>query len=112
MTDLYREFAVPVDPEFARELKAQLDARRVRPHGLPDASPVDDRSTQIEPNTEVTLVLKPAKQPDHRWRRVGLIAAAVFAVLAAGTVLMLVTADDDAGTRPADTVPPETLGPT
>lgn len=111
MIDLYREFAVPVDPEFTRALKAQLDARRVRPHGPPDASSVDDRSIQIEPTTEVTLVLKPAKNPDHRWRRVGLIAAAVVAVVAAGTVLMLVTGDDDAGPRPADTLPPENSAP-
>jgi hypothetical protein len=101
MTVHYRDLAVPVDPEFARELKAQLDARRVRQHGSLNPSPAADQPVPFSGITEVTLALTPDKQPDHRWRRVGL-AAAVVAVLAAGIVLVLATADDDAERRPAD----------
>jgi hypothetical protein len=97
----YREFAVPVDPEFARELKAQLDGRRVRQHGSPNPSPADDQPVSFPGITEVTLALTPDQQPDHRWRRVLKLAAAV-AVLAAGVVLVLATADDDAERQPAD----------
>lgn len=109
MTVHYPQFAVPVDPEFARELKAQLDARRVRQQGSP--KPADDQATPRTPITEVTLMLQPAKQPDHRWRRVGLMAAAGIAVLATGTVLVLTTANDDADLQPAATVPPATVPP-
>ena len=56
-------------------------------------------------------MLSPDKQPDHRWRRVGLMAAAGIAVLAAGTVLVLTTADDDADPQPAATVPPASSAP-
>lgn len=108
MTVHYQELAVPVDPEYSRELKAQLDARRVRQHGSPNPSPADDdQAIQLPRITEVTLVLTPDEQPDHRWRRVGLLAAAVVAVLAAGTVV-LATSDDDADLRPADTPPSAT----
>src|SRR4051812_996287 len=100
----YREFAVPVDPEFARELKAQLDARRVRQPGSPNPSPPGDLAIQPAGMTEVTLALTPDEQPDHRWRRV-LKLAAVVAVLAAGLVLVVATFDDDADPRPADTPP-------
>lgn len=109
MTDLYREFAVAVDPEFARELKAQLDARRVRQHGPPKPLPAEDYVIQLP--SEVTLVPTPDQHPDHRGRRVGLLAAAVVAVLVAGAVLVLATSDDDAGLRPADTPPTDSTAP-
>ncbi len=111
MTVHYEELAVPVDPEFARELKAHLDARRVHRHGPPKPSPTGHQSTQLPPITEVTLVLTPVKQPDHRGRRAGLVAAAVVAVLAAGSVLVLATSDDDSGQRPAAMLPPESSAP-
>ena len=73
--------------------------------------PADDQAIQRPRITEVTLVLKPDKQPDHRWRRVGLVAAAAVAVLGAGTVLVLATSDDDADPRSAATLPPERSAP-
>ena len=98
MTDVYERFAVSVDPEFKDELKALLDARRL---------PSEDQSARASapPTEEVTVVLKPISQPRHTCRLVGLIAAAVVAVAAAGTVLVLATGDDESGQSPAATLP-------
>lgn len=112
MTVHYQEFAVPVDPEFTRELKAQLDARRVRQHWPPKPSPSDDPAIQLPRHTEVTLGHEPVSRPDRSWRRGWLLAAAVVAVLVAGTVLVLATSDDDSVLRPAATLPPESSSPT
>ena len=111
MTVPYQEFAVPVDPEFARQLKAQLDARRVTQHGSPKPSQANHQAIRVQQVTEVPLVLMPDKQPDQKWRRVGLLAAAGIVVLAAGAVLVFATSDDDADPRPAATLPPESSAP-
>jgi hypothetical protein len=105
VTDLYEHFAVPVDPEFRDELKAQLDARRL----VSERHPAPTTAPRTE---EVTLVLKPVSQSRPRARLIGLIAAAVVTAAAAGTVLVLATGDDDSGESPAATLPTPSPAPT
>ena len=62
-------------------------------------------------------MLKPVNQSRHEWRLVGLIAAAVVAVAAVGTVLVLASGNDDSGQAPAATLPipspaPPSVAPT
>jgi len=98
MTDLYERFAVPVDADFKDELKALIDARR-----LPSEHHLAPHAAQQ--TKEITAVLKPVVHTRHTWRLVGLVAAAVLAVAAAGAVLVLATGGDDSGQSPVATVP-------
>jgi hypothetical protein len=54
MTVQYRELAVAVEPAFADELKAQLDARLVRRHGSTNPLPAADQPIRLRGIPEVT----------------------------------------------------------
>ena len=109
MTDLYRQCGVPVDPDFVRHLKQQLDVRRSANAAARSATQTAGPSAVR--HTEVPIVLKPVKQPDHRGRWIALAAAIVAGVVGLGAVLVLVDRDDTE-LRPSDTRPTDTTAPT